>query len=282
MEFIEAIFNHTFMLYAFLACLLAGVVSGVIGTYVVTRKITYLAGAIAHSVLGGMGIAHYFSVVYELPWLHPLYGAIVAAVVAAIIIALVSIRAKEREDTVIGAIWAIGMAVGILFIARTPGYNEELMSYLFGNILMVGQFDLLLIGILDAIVIIFVFIFYNQLQAVCFDEEFARIRGVRTNLIYLLLLIVTALTVVILVTVVGIILVIALLTLPAAIAGRFTRNLWQTMILSSSLAVIFSVTGLGLSYSTNLPSGPTIIIVAGFFYLLLIIFPHFFGGRETG
>lgn len=280
MEFFEAILNHTFMLYAFLACLLAGVVSGVIGTYVVTRKITYIAGAIAHSVLGGMGIVHYLSTVYEITWLHPLYGAIVAAVAAAIIIALVSIRDKEREDTVIGAIWAIGMAVGILFIARTPGYNEELMSYLFGNILMVGQFDLFLIGVLDAIVIIFVFIFYNQLQAVCFDEEFARIRGVRTNLIYLLLLIVTALTVVILVTVVGIILVIALLTLPAAIAGRFTRNLWQTMILSSSLAVIFSVTGLGLSYSTNYPSGPTIIIVSGFFYLLLIIFPRFFGGRK--
>ncbi len=277
MEFIEAIFNHTFMLYAFLACLLASVVSGVIGTYVVTRKITYIAGAIAHSVLGGMGIAHYFAVVNEWTWLHPLYGAIAAAVISAVIIALVSIRAKEREDSVIGAIWAIGMAIGLLFISMTPGYNEELMSYLFGNILMVNQTDLLLMVILDAIVIIFVFFFYNQLQAVCFDEEFARIRGVRTNLIYLLLLIATALTVVILITVVGIILVIALLTLPAAIAGRFTRNLWQTMILSSSLAVIFSITGLGLSYIANLPSGPSIIVVAGFFYLLLIISPRLTG-----
>jgi len=279
MGFIEAIFNHTFMLYAFLACLLAGVVSGVIGTYVVTRKITYIAGAIAHSVLGGMGIAHYLSVTNNWSWMHPLYGAIVAAVVSAIIIAMVSIKAKEREDTVIGAIWAIGMAVGILFIARTPGYNEELMSYLFGNILMVGQTDLLLIGILDAVVILFVFLFYNHLQAVCFDEEFARIRGVRTNLIYLLLLIVTALTVVILITVVGIILVIALLTLPAAIAGRFTKNLWQTMILSSSLAVLFSLSGLGLSYTTNLPSGPTIIIVAGFIYLITVIFPRLFSSK---
>ena len=277
MEFIEAIFNHTFMLYAFLACLLASVVSGVIGTYVVTRKITYIAGAIAHSVLGGMGIAHYLAVVNEWTWLHPLYGAIAAAVISAVIIALVSIRAKEREDSVIGAIWAIGMAIGLLFISMTPGYNEELMSYLFGNILMVNQTDLLLMVILDAIVIIFVFFFYNQLQAVCFDEEFARIRGVRTNLIYLLLLIATALTVVILITVVGIILVIALLTLPAAIAGRFTRNLWQTMILSSSLAVIFSITGLGLSYIANLPSGPSIIVVAGFFYLLLIISPRLTG-----
>lgn len=274
MEFIEAIFNHTFMLYAFFACLLAGVVSGVIGTYVVTRKITYIAGAIAHSVLGGMGIAHYLAVVNEWTWLHPLYGATSAAIISAVIIALVSIRAKEREDSVIGAIWAIGMAIGLLFISMTPGYNEELMSYLFGNILMVNQTDLVLMGILDAIVIIFVFLFYNQLQVVCFDEEFARIRGVRTNFIYLLLLIATALTVVILITVVGIILVIALLTLPAAIAGRFTRNLWQTMILSSSLAVIFSITGLGLSYSANLPSGPAIIIVAGFFYLLLIIPPR--------
>ena len=274
MEFIEAIFSHTFMLYAFFACLLAGVVSGVIGTYVVTRKITYIAGAIAHSVLGGMGIAYYLAVVNEWTWLHPLYGATAASIISAVIIALVSIRAKEQEDSVIGAIWAIGMAIGLLFISMTPGYNEELMSYLFGNILMVNQTDLVLMGILDAIVIIFVFLFYNQLQVVCFDEEFARIRGVRTNFIYLLLLIATALTVVILITVVGIILVIALLTLPAAIAGRFTRNLWQTMILSSSLAVIFSITGLGLSYSANLPSGPAIIIVAGFFYLLLIISPR--------
>ncbi|MEA2031142.1 MAG: metal ABC transporter permease [candidate division Zixibacteria bacterium] len=268
-DFFHAIANYPFMLNALLAGLLASIACGVTGTYVVSRRITYLAGGLAHSVLGGMGVAYYLNVVHGWNWLHPLHGAIVAALLAAIVIGLVSLYSKEREDTAIGAVWAIGMAVGIVFISQTPGYSQDLMSYLFGNILMVGSGDLILIAILDALILITVALFFNQFQAVCFDQEFARIRGVNVELFYLLLLGLTALTVVILTTVVGIVMVIALLALPAAVAMRFTRTLFQTMLLGVILSALFSTIGLGLSYTPDLPAGATIILVAGATYVLV-------------
>ncbi|MEA2040331.1 MAG: metal ABC transporter permease, partial [Thermodesulfobacteriota bacterium] len=224
-EFIADLQQQTFLQYALLTGLLASIACGVIGSYVVTRRITYIAGGIAHSVLAGMGAARYCETVYNWKWLHPLYGAVVAALVAAIIIGLVSLRARQREDTVIGAVWAIGMAIGILFIFKTPGYNEDLMSYLFGSILMVSANDLWLIAGLDVLIVTVVLVFYRQFLAVCFDEEFARLRGIRVEFYYLMLLCLIALTVVLLVTVVGIVMVIALLTLPAAIAGKFSKKL---------------------------------------------------------
>lgn len=269
MDFFQAVVQHSFMLNALLTGGLASIACGVVGTYVVSRRITYLAGSIAHSVLGGMGVARYLSIVKGWEWLHPLHGAIVAALFAAIVIGWVSLRAKEREDTLIGAIWAVGMAIGIIFIAKTPGYNEDLMSYLFGNILMVSGHDLVMIAVLDALVLLIAVLFYNQLLAVCFDEEFARLRGVRVGFFYLLLLCLTALTVVIMVEVVGIVMVIALLTLPAAVAGHFTRTIAQTMVLSSLLCVVFTTVGLALSFSPDLPAGATIILVSGAAYVLV-------------
>lgn len=247
--------------------ILAAVPCGVIGTYVVTRRITYIAGAIAHSVLGGLGAARFCQVTCGWSWLDPLHGALVAAVVSAVIIGLVSLYAHQREDTVIGAVWAIGMAVGILFIFKTPGYNEDLMSYLFGNILMVSPGDLRLIVGLDIVVLVFSVLFYNQLLAVCFDEEFARVRGIRVEFYYLLLLCLTSLTVVLLVTVVGVVMVIALLTLPVAVASHFSNRLWLTMALSAALTVLFTVSGLALSYTPDLPAGATTIVLAGGVYL---------------
>jgi zinc transport system permease protein len=270
-EFFDALIHHAFMQYALFAGVLAGVACGIVGTYVVARRITYIAGGISHTVLGGMGIAFYFSVVYNWKALHPLYGAIAAALLAAVVIGLVSLRAKEREDTVIGALWAVGMAVGVLFISRTPGYNENLMSYLFGNILMVSARDLWLIGILDLVVVGATLAFYNQLQAVCFDEEFARVRGINVEFFYLLLLCLVALTVVLLLTVVGVVMVIALLVLPAAVAGFFSRTLKQNMILAVLLSVAFTTVGLAVSYQPNLPAGATIIILAGATYLVVML-----------
>lgn len=269
-EFFHAVAHYPFMLHALLTGLLASVACGIVGTYIVSRKITYIAGGIAHSVLGGMGVAHYLQVVYGWKAFDPLYGAIVAALISAGIIGWTSLRMREREDTIIGAVWAIGMAVGIIFIAKTPGYSEDLMSYLFGNVLMVTQRDLLVIASLDGLVLIISILFYNQLLAVCFDEEFARIRGVNVEFFYLLLLGLTALTVVILTTVVGIILVIALLTLPVAIAGRFTRTLWHTMFLSTVLIMFFTTAGLAVSYIPGLPAGATIILVTGVGYLVVV------------
>ena len=270
-RFFDAAANYAFVQYALLAGLLASIACGIVGTYVVVRRITYIAGGISHCVLGGIGAALYFQRVHGWAWLSPLYGAIAAALAAAMIIGLVSLRAKQREDTVIGALWAIGMAVGVLFIAKTPGYSQDLMSYLFGNILMVSRSDLWLIAALDTLVVVLGLVFYNQFLAVCFDEEFARVRGMRVEFYYLILLGLTALTVVLLVTVVGIVLVIALLTLPVAVAGYFARRLWQMMALAAVFSMLFTSAGLAISYEPDLPAGATVIVLAGAVYLLVVL-----------
>ena len=280
-EFLDAAANYAFVQYALLAGVLAGVACGIVGTYVVVRRITYLAGGISHCVLGGIGAALYFQRVHGWHWLTPLIGAIIAALAAAMIIGLVSLRAKQREDTVIGALWAVGMAVGVLFIARTPGYSQDLMSYLFGNILMVTPGDLWLMAALDALVVVLGLAFYNQFLAVCFDEEFARVRGMRVDFYYLLLLGLTALTVVLLVTVVGIILVIALLTLPVAVAGHFARRLWQMMALATVFSILFTTVGLAISYKPDLPAGATIIVLAGGVYLVVVVLSRLVRPRST-
>ena len=260
--------QHSFLQAAVIAGLLASVSCGVVGTYVVTRRITYLAGAIAHCVLGGMGAVWFLRVRLGWTWLDPMHGAAAAALLAAVIVGLVSLRAKQREDTVIGAIWAIGTAVGVLFIQMTPGYAVDLTGYLFGNILMVGQRDLWLIAGLNAIVLGAVVAGYRPFLAICFDEEFARLRGVSVEGYYIALLCLTALTVVVLVKVVGIVMAIALLTLPTAIANHFGRSLWQLMALAAALCAIFVLSGLGVAYASNLPAGATIIVLAGSAYLL--------------
>ncbi len=268
-DFFNAVLTYQFMQYAILAGFLVSLSCGIVGTYIVVRRITYIAGGIAHCVLGGMGAARYFQTVHGWTGFHPIHGAVIAAILAAVIIAFVSLRARQREDTVIGAVWSIGMAIGVLFIAKTPGYNEDLMSYLFGNILMVTPQDLRLIGLLDLVVLGAGILFYNQFQAICFDEEFARLRGINVEFYYLLLLCLTALTVVLVITVVGIVMVIALLTLPVAIAGRFSQSLWQMMILSFLFSSLFTITGLALSYQPDLPAGAMIIMVSGMVYLVV-------------
>jgi len=263
--------HNTLLRHALFSGLLAAVACGMVGTYVVTRRITYIAGGIAHCVLGGMGAARYAQAALGWTWADPMAGAVAAALLAAMIIGLVSLRAREREDTVIGALWAVGMAVGILFISQTPGYNQDLMSYLFGSFLLVTDAHLRLLAGLDLVVVATCLLFYKQFLAVCFDDEFARLRGLRVETYYLALLGLTALTIVLLISVVGIVLVIALLTLPAAIAGHFTRNLARMMLLSIILSMAFTTGGLALSYGPDLPAGATTIVLAGAVYLLVLI-----------
>ena len=268
-EFLVAVANHGFLQQALLAGALASLACGVMGTYVVVKRISYLAGAIAHSVLGGMGAARYLAVVHGLDWLHPLQGAVVAALVAAMVIGLVSLKARQREDTIIGAVWAVGMAIGVVCIALTPGYDVQLMSYLFGNILLVTPHDLWLMAGLDLVVLAAAVLLHRQFLAVCFDEEFARLRGLAADGYYLLLLGLTALTVVLLATVVGIILVIALLTLPAATAANFARRIGAIMALAALISLGLTWGGLALSYAPDLPAGAVIILLAGAVYLLV-------------
>lgn len=280
-EFLYAAVHYRFMQTALLAGLLVSIACGVIGSYVVTRRISYIAGSIAHCILGGIGAARYLEIVHGWGFVSPLLGAVVSALLAAAVIGLVSLRVKEREDTVIGALWAIGMAVGILFIYQTPGYNEDLMGYLFGNILMVSPANLWQMAVLDALVIGVGLVFYKPLLAVCFDEEFARLRGLRVEWYFLLLLGLTALAVVLLVTVVGIILVIALLTLPAAVAGQWCRSLWKIMVAATLLSAAFTTIGLAVSFPPDLPAGATIIAIAGGVYLLTTVSTMVLRGRKT-
>ena len=267
LQFVTDLQHYPFLQHALLTGILASVACGIIGAYVVVRRISYIADGIAHTVLGGMGAALFIQKVYHRPDVLPIHGAVISAVIAAIIIGLVSLRAKQREDTVISALWAVGMAVGIVFISRTPGYNEDLMGYLFGNILMVSSGDLWMLAGLDAIIVAVGLLFYNQFLAVCFDDEFARLRGLRVEFFYLLLLCLAALTVVLLATVVGIVMVIALLTLPIGIASLFSTSLWRIMVISSILCCIITTFGLALSYSPDYPAGATTIILAGAAYL---------------
>ena len=263
-SFLEVVSSQSFMQNAIAGGILASVACGAIGSYVVVKKIGYLAGGIAHAVLGGMGIAYYLG-------RSPVEGALVSAIVFAFILGWVSLRMQQQEDTIIGALWAGGMAVGILFISQTPGYNVDLMSFLFGNILMIASEDLYWIAGLDLIILVIVFLFYKQFISVSFDEEFARLRGIPVERFYLLFLSLVALTVVILIQIVGLILVIALLTLPAAIAGLYVRSLSLMMILAALFGMIFTTGGLAISYQPDLPPGPTIILLAGAFYLISLI-----------
>ena len=259
-EFLQALSQHAFLQHALAAGLLASVGCGVVGTYVVARRITFLAGGIAHAVLGGMGIAYYFGA-------DPLWGALAAALVTAFLVGWVSLRWRQHEDTLVGALWAVGMAVGVLFLSRAPGYGPDLMSYLFGNILMVTREDLYLMAAIDGGILLVVGVLYKPFLAVCFDDEHALLRGVRVELVYLLLLALVAVTVVLLIRVVGLILVIALLTLPAAIAAQYVGSIGRMMLLATALGATFTSGGLALSYGADLPSGSVIIVLAGLAYL---------------
>jgi len=252
-----------------MAGLLASISCGIMGTYVVVKRISFIAGGIAHAVLGGMGVAYFFQQ-------SPMLGAIIAAVISAIIIGWVNLRQQENADTIIAALWAIGMAIGVLFISKTPGYNSDLMSYLFGNILLVAEQQIWLMLALNVIVLATVALFYRQFLAVCFDEEFARLRGINVEFYYLLLLVSVAITVVLLIQVVGLILVIALLTLPAAIAAQYQQSLLKIMVVAIVLGAIFTSAGLAISYQPDLPAGATIILLAGTAYLLSTFIRSFF------
>ena len=268
--FFQDLWTQPLLQRALLAGILVSIAGGVVGTYVGVRRITYLAGGIAHCVLGGLGAAVYLRKVHGWTWLDPLYGAIAAALLAAGIIGVVSLRFRQRQDTLIGATWAIGMATGVLFVWKTPGYAEDLMAYLFGNIAMVSSGEVWTIAALDVVVIVLSALCYRQFLAICFDEEFARARGLAVERYSLLLLSLAALTVVLLVAVVGIVMVIALLTLPVATAGLFARRLWQMMLAAVLLSMVTTTGGLAISYGPELPPGATTILLAGGLYLLAL------------
>lgn len=262
-DFFSMLFQYSFMQNALLGGILISIGCGVMGTFVVIKRISYISGGIAHAVLGGMGIAYYYNV-------DPILGATVFALLGAILLGVISIRVRQHEDTVIGALWAIGMAVGILFISMTPGYNVDLMSFLFGNILMVSRMDLMRMALLNSLILGIVFLFYRHFLAICFDEEYAHLRKIKVEILYILLLCLVSLTVVTMIQMVGLILVIALLTLPGAMARLFVRTTSMMMVFAVLLGSLFTIIGLALSFGPDLPSGAVIILVTGTGYLLAI------------
>jgi zinc transport system permease protein len=272
-EFLSALRDPglPFLRYALIAGMLSSLAFGILGPIVVAKRIGYIAGSISHSVLGGIGLALFLSREHGWLWFTPTFGALAAGLLSALIIGWISLYGKEREDTVIGAVWTLGMATGVLFLSLTRGFVDP-MGYLFGNILLLTRTDLLLIAALDLILLMLTVFFYQSLLAACFDEEYARIRGLRTGFLYFLLLILVALTVVLFLPIVGTVLVIAMLTLPAGIAGLFSRHLWGMMAWSGVIGAIFTVTGIAVSYFFNIPSGATIVILLGIAYLALAAF----------
>lgn len=271
-EFIELVRDPdiVFMRYALAVGLLASVAMGIIGSYVVARRLTYLAGAIAHSTLGGIGAGLYLRDACGWENFQPMYGGAAAAILSALAVGLVSLYARQREDTVISAIWVVGMAVGIILMDKA-GDSGEAMSYLFGSILFTTPGDIRMVAWFDAVVLILATVFHNKLLAVCFDEEFARLRGVASRFYYIILLCITALAVVMLIRVVGIIMVIALLSLPAAVAGNFAGRLWLMMVSAVLICAAVVTSGLALSYTSDLAPGPTIVLLAGAVYLLAAV-----------
>lgn len=257
---IEAL-QFEFMRHALMAGLLASVICGIMGTLVVVNRIVFLSGGIAHAAYGGIGLAFFFGWPY-------LPGTIGFALAAAMVMAAISIKAKHRADTIIGVIWALGMAFGIILIDLTPGYNVDLMSYLFGSILTVPGSNLLIMLVMGILITILVAFYYKDLLAMSYDEEFARIRGVPVKGLYFGLIGILAVTIVLVIQVVGLILVIALLTIPPFIVEKHAKSLLQMMVGSSLLGALFTVVGLWLSYRYDLTSGAAIIMVAGIAFMI--------------
>ena len=266
-EFFAALVNPNFpfLRNALLAGLLSAVLFGILGSVVTVRRIGSLAGAVSHAVLGGIGMALYLSATI-FPGFPPIAGALIFAVFSALVIGLVSLKAKQREDTVINAIWVIGMSLGLIFMAKTPGYADP-TTWLFGNILLISNMDLILLAFLALVVTVLGWRFYAQIEASSFDPEFARTRGVPVEKIFLLLLGLTAVAIVLLQTFVGIVMVIAMLTLPAGSAAVFSRSLGGMMLISSLFAALFSVAGLVSGWLFDLPVGAMTVIIAGTVFL---------------
>lgn len=248
------ILAYSFVQHAIIAGILVSLVSGIIGPLIVVNRMVFLAGGIAHTAYGGIGMALFFS--------FPIFlGASLFAVVASLIMAFLTINHKERMDTVIGLIWAVGMAIGIVFVDLTEGYTVDLMSYLFGSILAVSVEDIYFMLTLFVVVASVILLWYKDILAVSYDSEYAMLQGINVKFFYTIILILSALSVVIAIKVVGLILVIALLTIPVYMAEKFASSLMSMMLFSGAFASFSTLIGLYLSYRFDITSGACIILV---------------------
>ncbi len=263
---IEAL-QYEFMRNALVAAVLVSIACGIVGTFVVIKRIVFVSGGISHAAFGGIGLGYLLGI-------NPVVTAIPFSLVSALGIGVISKRTKVSEDAAIGILWTVGMALGILFVGLTPGYAPDLFSYLFGSILTVPFTDIIIMLILDLIIITTVLLLYKELQALSFDEEFSEIAGVPTQTLYLVLLCLVALSIIVLIRVVGIVLVIALLTIPTTIVKQFTHKLRNLIVYSAMCAAILTVAGLWFSYLFDLPSGATIVLLLASVFLISALIKH--------
>ncbi len=257
---IAQLFSYGFVQNAFLAALLMSVSCGIIGTYIVSRRMVFISGGITHASFGGVGLGYLLG-------FPPLAGAAIFAVLAALITENLTRRKILRNDSVIAILWSLGMAIGIIFVYMTPGYTPNLMSFLFGSIITVTKTDLWLMALLALVVIAFFSLFFRPILYVAFDEQFARTRGIPVMGFNYMLIILVALTIVLSIRTAGIILVLSVLTIPQNIANLFTNRFGQIMIWSIVLGFAGSLAGLIASYFLNIPSGATIIFILVVMYL---------------
>ena len=257
-----------------LAGLLASLACGIIGPYVVTRRVVFLSGAIAHMAVGGIGAAVFLAIQFPqaLGWMRPIHGAMLSALAAAVLMGYVNERVTERMDTLIGALWAVGMATGILLIKFTPGYYGELMTYLFGNIVYISPSDLRLMAVLDAVIIAAVLVWHKRLLAICLDQEQAELQGVNVLAANIVLLCLVALTVISLTQMVGLILVIALLSLPAATAAHHVRRMGPMMLVATLLCALLTTLPRIAVYGTRISAESAIVLAAGGVYLASVVY----------
>jgi len=260
-QFLTTLWSYGFMRNALLAGVLVSIACGIIGTLVVLNRIVFISGGIAHAAYGGVGIAYFLGA-------DPVLGAVGFSLLSSLAMGLVHRKEGQRADTIIGVMWAIGMAIGIIFLSLSPGYKADLMSFLFGSILAVSTMDLWLMAGIALLSLVFMLLFYRQLLALSFDQTFATVRNVPVGPLYLAMITLIGLTVVIAMRVVGLIMVIALLTIPPAIANLYLKDMRAIMALSAALSMFFCTVGLIISYVLNFPSGAVIILVAGLAYVL--------------
>jgi len=256
-------FSYTFMQNAFILTVLSSVACGVVGSLITVNRMSSFTGSIAHASFGGLGLAY-------LVGIHPMIGATLFAVGSALGIGALSDRSKLGSDTAMAALWATGMAAGLVFIKLSGTYSADLMSWLFGSLMSVSKTDIFLTAALDLVVLGSVVFLYKEFVGISYDLEFTRIQGVPVRFIRGLFLVMAALTTIVLMKVTGLIMVIALLTIPAAIAERFSSSLRKMMLLASILSLLFSIAGLFLSWWLDLPSGPVIILLSSIVYFLTL------------
>lgn len=251
---IENIFAYDFLVNAFVACILSGITCGIVGSYIVARRMVFLASGITHASFGGLGIALYAG-------LNPLLGAVAFASVSSLGIEYASRKGRMREDSAIGIIWSVGMAIGALFMSLRPGYATDLTSYLFGNILLVDRGDVAWLALLTVVIVFGAAIWLRRLMFITFDEEYARSQGLPVAVVAYVMAVVIAITIVLSIKVMGIILLLSLVTLPVVIANTLTKDFRRITLFASIIAVVANVIGFIFSYEYDLPTGSCIIFI---------------------